>query len=50
MEERQIYAGTVLVDVKLWGEGLMTYTAKLSDTAGTTWDFILDFTEEGLGV
>ncbi|MBE6957985.1 MAG: Stk1 family PASTA domain-containing Ser/Thr kinase [Ruminococcaceae bacterium] len=48
--ERQIYAGTIMVDVKLWGEGLMTYTAKLSDTAGTTWDFLLDFTEEDPGL
>ena len=48
--ERQIYAGTIMVDVKLWGEGLMTYTAKLSDTAATTWEFILDFTEEDPGV
>ena len=43
--ERQIYAGTILVDIKLWGEGLVTFTAKLSDTAGTTWDFLLDFSE-----
>ena len=47
--EREVFAGTVSVEVKLRGEGLVTFTAKLDDEAETTWTFQVDFTEDDLG-
>ena len=43
VEERPVYAGTVYVEMKLWGYGNMTFTAMLSDTANTIWTFDYDF-------
>ena len=48
--EREVFAGTVSVELKLRGEGLVTFTAKLSDAAATTWTFQVDFTEDDFGV
>jgi serine/threonine-protein kinase len=47
--ERAVYAGTISVELKLRGEGVVTFTAKLSDAANTTWSFQVDFTEDDLG-
>ena len=46
VEERQVFVGTVSVELKLYGEGLVTFTAKLDDAANTTWDFQVDFTSD----
>ena len=48
--EREVFAGTVSVELKLRGEGLVTFTAKMDDTAATTWTFQVDFTEDDLGI
>ena len=51
VEERQVFAGTISVELKLYGEGLVTFTAKLDDAANTTWDFQVDFTtDDDLGL
>ena len=47
--QREVFAGTVSVEVKLRGEGMTTFTAKLNDEAGTTWTFRVDFTEDDFG-
>ncbi len=47
--EREVFAGTVSVEVKLRGEGLTAFTAKLDDEAETTWTFQVDFTEDEFG-
>lgn len=43
---REVYAGTVAVQLKLRGEGIVTYTAKLNDVAGTQWTFQVQFTSD----
>ena len=48
--EREVFAGTVSVEMKLRGEGFVTFTAKLDDAAATTWTFQVDFTEDDLGI
>ena len=48
--EREVFAGTVSVEIKLRGEGLTAFTAKLDDEAETTWTFQVDFTEDEFGV
>ncbi len=48
--QREVFAGTISVEVKLWGEGLETFTAKLDDDAETTWLFQIDFTDDEFGV
>ena len=48
--EREVFAGTVSVELKLRGEGVVSFTAKLSDAAETTWDFRVDFTDDDLGI
>ena len=50
VEEREVFAGTVSVELKLRGEGLVTFTAKLDDEAATTWTFQVDFTDDELGL
>ncbi len=42
-EERQVFAGTISVEVKLMGEGKMTFTAMLDEDAATAWIFEVDF-------
>ena len=42
----KLFIGTVSVELKLYGEGLVTFTAKLDDAANTTWDFQVDFTSD----
>ena len=48
--ERDVFAGTVSVELKLRGEGLVTFTAKLSDAADTTWNFQVEFSDDDLGL
>ncbi len=48
--ERDVFAGTVSVELKLRGEGLVTFTAKMDDEAATTWTFQVDFTDDELGL
>ena len=48
--EREVFAGTVSVELKLRGEGLVTFTAKLDDDANTTWTFQVDFVDDDLGL
>ena len=50
VQEREVFAGTVSVELKLRGEGLVTFTAKLDDEAATTWTFQVDFTDDELGL
>jgi hypothetical protein len=45
-----VFAGTLSVEIKLRGEGLTAFTAKLDDEAETTWTFQVDFTEDEFGV
>ena len=47
--ERAVPAGTVSTEIKLRGEGLVVFTAKLSDEAATTWTFRVNFTNDDLG-
>ena len=46
VDEREFYEGTVSVDLKLRGEGVVTYTAMLSDDASTAWTFEVDFSSD----
>ena len=50
VDEREVFAGTVSVELKLRGEGLVIFTAKLDDDAATTWTFQVDFTDDDLGL
>lgn len=43
MEERPVFAGTVSVEVKLMGEGKMTFTAMLDEDPATAWIIVVDF-------
>ena len=47
--ERPVPAGTISTEIKLRGEGLVVFTAKLSDEAATTWTFRVNFTNDDLG-
>lgn len=42
-EERQVFAGTVSAEVKLMGEGKMTFTAMLDEDPATAWIITVDF-------
>ena len=48
--ERTVYAGTISVDLKLRGEGVVTFTAKLDDETVQPWTFQVDFTDDELGI
>ena len=48
--EQVVYAGTVSVEVKLYGEGLETFTAQLDGDASEHWTFQVDFTDDELGL
>ena len=48
--EQEVFAGTVSVEVKLYGEGVETFTAKLEGEMSMTWTFKVDFTDDDLGV
>ena len=48
--EQAVYAGTVSVEVKLYGEGLETFTAQLDGDASEHWTFQVDFSDDDLGV
>ena len=48
--ERAIYAGTISVELKLRGEGVVTFTAQLSDAANTTWSFQVEFADDDMGI
>ncbi|MBE6941813.1 MAG: Stk1 family PASTA domain-containing Ser/Thr kinase [Ruminococcaceae bacterium] len=48
--EQTVYAGTVSVEVKLYGEGVETFTAQLDRDVSTAWTFQVDFTDDDLGV
>ena len=50
VEERQVYAGTTSVEVRLRGEGFVTFTAKLDGDDATAWTFQVDFTDDDLGL
>ena len=50
VEEREVFAGTVSVELKLRGEGVVTFTAKMDDEAATIWTFQVDFTDDDLGL
>ena len=41
--EREFYEGTVAVELKLRGEGLVTYTAMVGNDESTSWSFDVDF-------
>ena len=43
VEEREVFAGTISMDVKLMGEGVMTFTAMIDKDAATAWVFEADF-------
>lgn len=46
VEEREVFAGTVSVELKLRGEGLVEFRAELNDEAQTQWTFYVDFTDD----
>ncbi len=48
--EQEVFAGTVSVEVKLYGEGLETFTAQLDGDASDHWTFQVDFTDDELGL
>ena len=48
--EQEVFAGTVSVEVKLYGEGVETFTAKLEGEMSMTWTFKVDFTDDDLGL
>ena len=48
--EQEVFAGTVSVEVKLYGEGVETFTAKLEGEMSMTWTFRVDFTDDDLGL
>ena len=48
--QRTVYAGTFSVDVKLRGEGVVTFTAKLENASTQSWNFRVDFGDDDLGV
>ena len=48
--QRQVFAGTVSAEVRVWGEGFVTFTAKLDGDDATAWTFQVDFTDDDLGL
>ena len=48
--ERNLYAGTTMVEMRIWGEGIVTFTAKLDGDDTTAWSFVVDFTDDDLGI
>ena len=48
--EQKVYAGTISVEVKLYGEGVETFTVKLDGEAPATWQLDVNFSAEDLGV
>ena len=41
--EREFYEGTVAMELKLRGEGLVTYTAMIGNDESTAWSFDVEF-------
>jgi hypothetical protein len=48
--ERNVYAGTTAVEMRVWGEGIVTFTAKLDGDDATAWSFTVEFSDDDLGV
>ncbi len=46
VEERDVFAGTLSMDVKLMGEGVMSFTAMIDNDATTAWVFEVDFSSD----
>ena len=46
VEERELFAGTFSVQVKLMGEGVMSFTAMIDKDATTAWIFEVDFSSD----
>ena len=46
VQEREFFEGTISVDLKLRGEGIVVYTAMLGDEASTAWTFEVDFSSD----
>ena len=46
VEQRHVYAGTFQVEMKLRGEGNMTFTVVLDDKMDQAWTIDVDFSAE----
>ena len=50
VEERDVYAGTVSVQLRLRGEGVMEFTAMLGEDAENAWTFEVNFASDADGI
>ena len=50
VEEREVYAGTVSVELRLRGEGVMEFTAMLDDDTANAWTFEVNFSSYADGI
>ncbi len=48
--EREVFAGTLSVDLKLRGENVMVFTAMLGDDGSNAWTFEVDFSSDNAGL
>ena len=48
--EREVFAGTISVELKLRGENLMTFTAMLGDDGSNAWTFQVNFSSDNAGL
>ena len=48
--QREFYEGTMEVQLKLWGEGTVSFTAMINDEPSVAWEFDLTFDSEGAGL
>ena len=50
VEERELFAGTISVELRLRGEGIMEFTAMLDENAESAWTFEVNFSSYADGI